>query len=280
MMTTQNTPLPVENNKLERSAATPAAPATPATAATTAPEQQVLVARGISAAYGAVKALNDVSLEVLQGELVSICGVNGAGKSTTLKAIAGVLKPTTGSIIFNGTSIVGKKPEQIHKMGVALVPEGREIFPTLTVAENLRIGAFGRYEAKRFANDLEDMFTLFPILKERYKQAGGLLSGGEQQMLAIARGLISHPDLLMLDEPSLGLSPNMVDQIFELIANLKARGITILLVEQNAQRALQIADRAYLLSTGSVEFAGKPSEMSDSIDIASVYLGNQKGAAL
>ncbi|MDR3053603.1 MAG: ABC transporter ATP-binding protein, partial [Coriobacteriales bacterium] len=193
---------------------------------------------------------------------------------------AGVLKPTTGSILFNAVSIVGKKPEHIHKMGVALVPEGREIFPTLTVAENLRIGAFGRFDAKRFAEDIEDMFTLFPILKDRYKQAGGLLSGGEQQMLAIARGLISRPDLLMLDEPSLGLSPNMVDQIFELIANLKARGITILLVEQNAQRALQIADRAYLLNTGSVEFAGRPSEMDDAIDIASVYLGQQKGAAL
>ena len=160
---------------------------------------------------------------------------------------------------------------------MALVPEGREIFPTLTVGENLRIGAYGRYKPKIFSADLEDMFELFPILKERYDQAGGLLSGGEQQMLAIARGLISRPDLLMMDEPSLGLSPTRVDQIFELILELKGRGITILLVEQNAKRALEIADRAYLFSNGRVEYAGCPKDMESSIDIAAVYLGANKG---
>lgn len=228
-------------------------------------------------AYGSILALHGVSLEVHEGELVSICGVNGAGKSTVLKAITGVLKPRSGSIRFKGKDVTGWKPEHLHKLGMALVPEGREIFPSLTVEENLRIGAFGRHQAQRFAADLEDFFTLFPILKERYRQAGGLLSGGEQQMLAIARGLISHPDLLMMDEPSLGLSPNRVDQIFDLILELKSRGITILLVEQNAGRALAIADRAYLFSNGRVEYAGRPQDMAGVVDITSVYLGGQKG---
>jgi branched-chain amino acid transport system ATP-binding protein len=241
--------------------------------AATLPQGRILTVDHISVSYGAVLALTDISLQINKGELVSICGVNGAGKSTTLKTIAGVLKPTGGTIHLGNTSLVGKSPEQIHKLGVALVPEGREIFPSLTVAENLRLGAFGRYQAARFTEDLEDMFGLFPILKERYTQAGGLLSGGEQQMLAIARGLMSHPDLLMLDEPSLGLSPNMVDHIFVLIENLKERGITILLVEQNAERALKVADRAYLLNTGVVEFAGDPADMGSEVDIASVYLG-------
>ena len=227
-------------------------------------------------AYGQVLAIQGVSLEVRDSELVSICGVNGAGKSTLLKTIAGVLKPQSGHIKFKGTDIAGKKPEQVHKAGIALVPEGRDIFPSLTVAENLRLGAFGCYQADRFARDLEDIFDLFPILKERYKQAGGLLSGGEQQMLAIARGLVSHSDLLMLDEPSLGLSPDRVDQIFELILKLKSRGITILLVEQNAERALAIADRAYLLSNGKVEFSGDPARMADTIDVTAVYLGGKK----
>ncbi|HHV65920.1 MAG TPA: ABC transporter ATP-binding protein [Peptococcaceae bacterium] len=237
----------------------------------------ILQVTDLYVAYGPILALHGISLEVHKGELVSICGVNGAGKSTVLKAIAGVLKPRSGSIRFKGKDVTGWKPEQLHKHGMALVPEGREIFPSLTVEENLRLGAFGRYQARRFAEDLEDFFTLFPILKERYHQAGGLLSGGEQQMLAIARGLISHPDLLMMDEPSLGLSPNRVDQIFELIMELKSRGITILLVEQNAQRALEIADRAYLFSNGRVEYAGRPQDMAGKVDITSVYLGGQKG---
>lgn len=227
--------------------------------------------------YGAIQAIHGVSLHVNKGELVSICGVNGAGKSTVLKSIAGVLKPKSGTIRFKQVDVTGKKPEQLHKIGMALVPEGRDIFPTLTVEENLRIGAYGRYKPKTYAADLEDMFNLFPILKERFHQAGGLLSGGEQQMLAIARGLISRPDLLMMDEPSLGLSPTRVDQIFELILELKGRGITILLVEQNAKRALEIADRAYLFSNGRIEYAGCPKDMESSIDIAAVYLGANEG---
>lgn len=237
--------------------------------------QTILSVTGISVSYGAIAALQDVSLEVNEGELVSLCGVNGAGKSTTLKAIAGVLRPTSGGIRLHGESIVGKTPEAVHARGVALVPEGREIFPMLTVAENLRIGAFGKYQPAQFADDLEDVFALFPILKQRYRQAGGLLSGGEQQMLAIARGLMSHPSLLMLDEPSLGLSPTMVDTIFDLVESLKRRGITILLVEQNAERALRVADRAYLLSTGRVRFGGRPQDMA--IDITSVYFGDPHG---
>ncbi len=242
--------------------------------------QAILQVSDLYVAYGSVLALHGVSIEVREGELVSICGVNGAGKSTVLKAISGVLKPQSGIVRFKGCDATGKKPEQLHKLGMALVPEGREIFPSLTVAENLRIGAFGRFMAERFAKDLEDIFELFPILKERYNQAGGLLSGGEQQMLAIARGLVSHPDLLMLDEPSLGLSPTRVDQIFNLIIELKSRGITILLVEQNAERALEIADRAYLFSNGRVEFAGCPSEMANEVDITAVYLGGRNGGGI
>jgi branched-chain amino acid transport system ATP-binding protein len=233
----------------------------------------ILSVSGLHVAYGSVQALHGVSLTVMAGELVSICGVNGSGKSTTLKAIAGLLKPSKGQIAFKGQDIAGKRPEQVHRLGVALVPEGREIFPSLTVAENLRIGAFGRYSAERYEQDLSDIFNLFPVLSERLHQPGGLLSGGEQQMLAIARALVSHPDLLMMDEPSLGLAPTMVDQVFELIATLKARGITILLVEQNAERALAIADRAYLLATGHVRFAGLPQDIGQTVDIASVYLG-------
>lgn len=237
----------------------------------------ILEVNDLYVSYGAVEAIHGVSLHVNKGELVSICGVNGAGKSTVLKSIAGVLKPKSGTIRFKQKDVTGRKPEQLHKIGMALVPEGRDIFPTLTVGENLRIGAYGRYKPKTFAADLEVVFELFPILKERYDQAGGLLSGGEQQMLAIARGLISRPDLLMMDEPSLGLSPTRVDQIFELILELKGRGITILLVEQNAKRALEIADRAYLFSNGRVEYAGCPKDMESSIDIAAVYLGENKG---
>lgn len=240
----------------------------------------ILQVNDLVVGYGAIEVLHGVSIDVREGELVSICGVNGAGKSTLLKSVAGVLKPRSGSVRFKGNEVGGKKPENLHKHGISLVPEGREIFPSLTVGENLRIGAFGRYDAKRYEADLADYFELFPILKERYNQAGGLLSGGEQQMLAIARGLISRPDLLMLDEPSLGLSPTMVDLIFELIRTLKARGITILLVEQNARRALEIADRAYLFSNGRIEYSGMSDELAESIDITSVYLGGNNGGEI
>ncbi len=233
----------------------------------------MLTVKDLHASYGAINALHGVSIEVNEGELVALLGTNGAGKSTTLKSICGVVRPGQGSVEFLGENISGKKPEAILKKGISLVPEGREIFTSLSVAENLRIGAFSSYQRERYRTDLDQMFALFPILKERLHQPGGLLSGGEQQMLAIARALMSHPKLLMLDEPSLGLSPAMVDQIFELIATLRDQGTTILLVEQNAERALKIADRAYVLKTGSIEFSGTPDQLEKELDIASVYFG-------
>jgi branched-chain amino acid transport system ATP-binding protein len=239
----------------------------------------MLTVGDLKASYGAIAALHDISLEVNDGELVALLGTNGAGKSTTLKSICGVVKPTQGTVTFLGEDITGKTPESILKRGISLVPEGREIFASLTVAENLRLGAFASYDRGRYAKDLEEVFELFPILKERFDQAGGLLSGGEQQMLAIARALMSHPKLLMLDEPSLGLSPTLTDLIFELITRLRQRGVTILLVEQNAERALKIADRVYVLSTGYVQFAGTPAQLESEVDIASVYFGGQGGRA-
>jgi branched-chain amino acid transport system ATP-binding protein len=233
----------------------------------------MLAIKELQASYGAIKALHGISLEVKEGELVALLGTNGAGKSTTLKSICGVLKPAGGTIEFLGEDISGKKPEMILKRGISLVPEGREIFTSLTVAENLRLGAFLSYERTSYQKDLEEVFALFPILKERLAQPGGLLSGGEQQQLAIARALMSHPKLLMLDEPSLGLSPTMVDLIFDLIVKLRERDTTILLVEQNAERALKIADRVYVLNTGTIEFSGTPEQLESELDIEAVYFG-------
>jgi branched-chain amino acid transport system ATP-binding protein len=233
----------------------------------------------LQASYGAIRALHGISLEVNEGELVALLGTNGAGKSTTLKSICGVLKPEGGTIEFLGEDISGKKPEMILRRGISLVPEGREIFTSLTVAENLRLGAFSSYERGRYQQDLEEMFALFPILKERFAQPGGLLSGGEQQQLAIARALMSHPKLLMLDEPSLGLSPTMVDLIFDLIVKLRERDTTILLVEQNAERALKIADRVYVLNTGTIEFSGTPEQLESELDIEAVYFGGTDDAS-
>jgi branched-chain amino acid transport system ATP-binding protein len=238
----------------------------------------MLTVENLSASYGVVRALNDISLEVNEGEMVALLGVNGAGKSTTLKSITGVLRPVKGSIKFLGQEIANGKPEATVKRGLSLVPEGREIFGTLTVEENLRLGAFVSYQRDRYKADLKEMFELFPILEERFTQPGGLLSGGEQQMLAIARALMAHPKLLMLDEPSLGLSPAMTDQIFELIKGLRDRGSTILLVEQNAERALGIVDRAYLLASGEVQYSGTAEEIRRQVDIASVYFGGDDAA--
>ncbi|MHB1016784.1 MAG: ABC transporter ATP-binding protein [Coriobacteriia bacterium] len=238
----------------------------------------MLTVENLEASYGAVRALHGISIEVAEGELVALLGVNGVGKSTTLKSIMGVLRPVKGTITFQGQEITNRSPESIVKRGISLVPEGREIFGTLTVEENLRLGAFVGYKRDRYLADLDEMFTLFPILKDRFHQAGGLLSGGEQQMLAIARALMGHPKLIMLDEPSLGLSPAMTDQIFELIVGLKERGSTILLVEQNAERALDIVDRAYLLANGAIEHAGTAAEIKRKVDVASVYFGDDTDA--
>jgi branched-chain amino acid transport system ATP-binding protein len=233
----------------------------------------VLILENVHARYGAIVALRGVSISVQEGELVALIGVNGAGKSTTLATISGVLKPVQGKITFQDESLVGKTPEQIARRGIALVPEGRDIFPSLSVEENLRLGAYVRKNRSEFQRDLEEMFALFPILGQRINQPGGTLSGGEQQQLAIARALMSHPRLLMLDEPSLGLAPALVDQIFDLVAALHKRGVTILLVEQNVDRTLDIVDRAYLLNTGQVEIAGVPEQLRKHVDIEAVYLG-------
>jgi branched-chain amino acid transport system ATP-binding protein len=233
----------------------------------------VLVLEDVYVRYGAIAALRGISINVEQGEMVALIGVNGAGKSTTLMTIAGVLKPTRGTITFEGQSIVGQSPEEIVRQGVALVPEGRRIFPGLTVEENLRLGAAIRSDRAAIQRDIDEMCTRFPILGERLNQAAGTLSGGEQQQLAIARGLMSRPSLLMLDEPSLGLAPILVEEIFELVAQLRETGVTILLVEQNVERTLEIADRAYLLNTGQVEFEGPVEELRRRVDVVSAYLG-------
>lgn len=236
----------------------------------------MLELKSIHARYGAIKALRGIALEIKEGEMVALIGVNGAGKSTTLSTIAGVLRPVEGTITFLGESIAGKTPEAIARRGISLVPEGRAILASLTVEENLRLGAFIRRNHQEYLMDLEENFSLFPILKERFYQLGGTLSGGEQQQLAIARALMSHPKLLMLDEPSLGLAPLIVDQIFDLIKTLHNRGVTILLVEQNVDRTLEIVDRAYLLNTGTIQTSGSASQIRSQVDIEAVYLGDQK----
>lgn len=233
----------------------------------------MLTLDNVQAGYGSISALRGVSIEVHEGEMVALVGVNGAGKTTTLSTIAGILQPRQGTITFQNESIGGVSPEDILRKGIALVPEGRRIFPALTVGENLRLGAAIRRDRDGIAQDIEQMCSRFSILGERFNQPGGTLSGGEQQQLAIARALMSRPKLLMLDEPSLGLAPILVETIFELIAQLRDTEVTILLVEQNVERTLDIVDRVYLLSTGRVEFGGSPAELRQRVDIAGAYLG-------
>lgn len=233
----------------------------------------MLELKDVHAQYGAIVALRGVSIHVAEGDLVGLLGANGAGKTTTLLTIAGVIKPSRGEITFRGVSLAGLPPEMIVRKGIAMVPEGREIFPTLTVEQNLRLGAFIRRNRVEYRHDLEEMGELFPILGERMHQSAGTLSGGEQQQLAIARALMSRPRLLILDEPSLGLAPRLVDQVFRLIARLRREGMTILLVEQNVIQTLRIVDRAYLISMGQVEVSGTPEEIKRHVDMESVYLG-------
>jgi len=238
----------------------------------------MLTVTGLEARYGAILALRDISLTVEEGELVALVGPNGAGKSTTLAVIAGLHRPSRGSVLFEGKSLAGRAPEDVARLGVSMVPENRGVFPTLTVAENLRLGAYLRRDGE-VARDLERLQERFRVLAERATQAAGTLSGGEQQQLAIARALISRPRLLMLDEPSLGLAPTLVDRVFELVAELHREGVTILLVEQNVRRTLEVADRAYLLQTGRVEASGRPAELRELVDIESVYLGGAQRPA-
>ena len=221
--------------------------------------------------YGAIHAVKGVSFEVNDGEIVALIGANGAGKSTILKTVSGLMHPRTGSITFDGKQIAHMEAHKLVHQGLAHVPEGRRIFLQMSVQENLEMGAFTKKEVSK--DDLERMFTLFPRLKERRKQIAGTLSGGEQQMLAMSRALMSHPKLLMLDEPSMGLAPILVDQIFDIIKELHKAGTTILLVEQNATKALEIADRAYVLETGSITLSGTGAELACSDEVKKAYLG-------
>lgn len=227
--------------------------------------------------YGAITALRGVSLRVEPGRLVGLIGVNGAGKSTTLNATAGLVRPHQGRILFEGEDLVGKSPEEIFRRGIALVPEGRRIFPGLTVEEHLLLGAAIHRNRKQAAQDLERWCTMFPVLGERLKNPAGNLSGGQQQMVAIARALMGRPKILMLDEPSLGLAPKIVDELFELIQDLSRSGMTILLVEQNVRRTLEIADYAYLLTTGTVTREGPAAEILSDEGVQAAYLGSDHG---
>ena len=225
----------------------------------------------INVYYGAIHAVKDVSFHVEEGEVVTLIGANGAGKSTTLKTVSGMLRTKTGSIEFMGENISHTEAHKLVYKGLAHVPEGRRIFQQMTVLENLEMGAFIHKNPTK--EELDDIFERFPRLKERRTQIAGTLSGGEQQMLAMGRALISHPKLLMLDEPSMGLAPILVEQIFDIIKELHKAGTTILLVEQNAEMALKVADRAYVLETGSVAMAGTGAELANSDAIKKAYLG-------
>ena len=223
--------------------------------------------------YGAIHALQGINFHLDQGEIVTLIGANGAGKSTTLRTISGLLRPRTGLILFKGQDITVVAPEQIVRMGISQVPEGRKIFAPLTVKENLMMGAYTRSDKAEIQQSMEQVFTSFPRLKERLNQLGGTLSGGEQQMLATARGLMSRPTVLLLDEPSMGLSPILTEEIFRIIKVINSQGTSILLVEQNAQMALSIANRAYVLETGRIVLEGDAREVADNPQVRSAYLG-------
>ncbi|MEM2560467.1 MAG: ABC transporter ATP-binding protein [Candidatus Bathyarchaeia archaeon] len=233
----------------------------------------MLDVKNISVAYGSIRALWDISLNVREKEIVSMIGANGAGKTTTLKTIAGLLKPLSGEIIFNGVKIHDEPPNKRVEMGISYVPEGRRIFSSLSVIENLRMGAYTKRAREKFYDTLEWVYQLFPKLRERSDQIAGSLSGGEQQMLAIARALMSRPKLLMLDEPSLGLAPTVIRSLIKAIENLNKEGVTILLVEQNVYYALKVSHRAYIIEKGKVVLSGPSQELSDNPIIKTSYLG-------
>jgi branched-chain amino acid transport system ATP-binding protein len=233
----------------------------------------MLAIEGLCFAYGDLNVLWDVSLAVREGEIVTLVGANGAGKSTTLKNISRLVKWAAGSVVFEGENLSGLEPHQVVERGVVQVPEGRRIFPEMTVVENLRMGSFTKSVRKDRERNIDRAFTLFPRLKEREKQLGGTLSGGEQQMLAIARGLMANPRLLLLDEPSLGLSPLLVRSIFEIITEINKQGVTILLVEQNVYQSLRIAHRAYVLETGRVVLSGTGEQLLNDEHVKKAFMG-------
>ena len=233
----------------------------------------LLKVSGLKVAYGGIQAVKGVDFEVFEGELVSLIGSNGAGKTTTMKAITGTLPLNAGDIQYMGKSIKGQGPWDLVKQGLAMVPEGRGVFARMTIMENLQMGAYVRRDTTAIAADADKVFTIFPRLKERKDQLAGTLSGGEQQMLAMGRALMSRPKVLLLDEPSMGLSPIMVDKVFEVVRDVYAQGVTILLVEQNASRALAVANRAYVMESGLVTMSGDAKEMLKDPKVRAAYLG-------
>jgi len=235
--------------------------------------QKMIKIDDLVVSYGGIEALKGISLEVPSGKIVTLVGANGAGKSTTLKSIVGLVKPKSGSINYEGTDLTKLKTEAMVKEGIALVPEGRRVFTDLTVLENLKIGAYLRKDKKGIEEDLEKVYSLFPRLKERVWQVSGTLSGGEQQMLAIGRALMSRPKLIMMDEPSLGLAPIIVKELFGIIKKINEEGMTVLLIEQNANAALKIADIGYIMETGSITLTGSGNDLLNNEEIKKAYLG-------
>jgi branched-chain amino acid transport system ATP-binding protein len=233
----------------------------------------LLEVKNLEVYYGVINALKGSSFEVNEGEIVTLIGANGAGKTTTMQSIMGLIHPKGGEILYNGQNIVGIPTHKVVHMGLSQVPEGRRVFAELNVYENLMMGAYINRDRAKIKQDLEEIYTLFPRLEERKTQMAGMLSGGEQQMLAMGRALMSHPKLLMLDEPSMGLAPILVSQVFDMIKHLNETGTTILLVEQNAEKALSIADRAYVMETGSITLSGTGEELAKSEKVRQAYLG-------
>ncbi len=233
----------------------------------------MLEIKNLDVYYGVIHALKDISIQVNEGEIVTLIGANGAGKTTTLRTISGLIKPKNGTILFNGENIKDINAQEIVKKGLSHVPEGRHVFSDMTVLENLELGAYLRRDKKNIKEDMAKVYSRFPILEKRLKQNAGTLSGGEQQMLAIGRALMSRPKLLLMDEPSMGLAPLLVKEIFSIIEDINKQGTTILLVEQNAHMALSIAHRAYVLETGSIVLKGTGKELAQSEEIKKAYLG-------
>lgn len=234
----------------------------------------LLTVQGIETYYGNIQALKGISFQVPEGAIITLLGANGAGKSTTLKSISGLTPPAQGTVTFMGQPIAGRPSEQVVRMGIAHVPEGRELFPELTVLENLRMGAFTRRDKGEIQQSLERVYSHYPILAERRSQLAGTLSGGEQQMLAIGRALMARPKLILLDEPSLGLAPKLVEEIFRIIHDIRASGATVLLVEQNANKALSIADYGYVLETGKIALEGESQQLLRNDHVRRLYLGH------